>query len=213
MTVVVTVLLTNTEDPQRGVTWSPDLQLVGKWASSIRGAKAVVLVDHAVGDLSSAEIVSVESSTKSPYVARWDRVVEYLSSVDDELVWVTDGTDVVMLREPWSEMSANTLYVGSEPETVGFWWMKEAHQDPGALAWIESNSHLPLLNAGLVGGSRETVIDFIDDLRRSLEKHPDGSDMAVFNMVAHSRPHVTGAQVHTVFRSFSDNGVAWWMHK
>jgi hypothetical protein len=187
--------------------------MIEAWASSIAGARAVVLVDQATGSISSAEVVQVQPSEKSPYVARWDRVSEFLSTIDDELVWVSDGTDVVMLREPWSTMKHNTLYVGSEPETVGFWWMKEAHQDPTALSWIESNSSLPLLNAGLVGGSREVVIDFINDLRIALDKYPDGSDMAVFNMVAHNRPHVTGSQVHTTFRSFTDNGVAWWMHK
>jgi len=46
-----------------------------------------------------------------------------------------------------------------------------------------------------------------------LTLHPDDSDMAAFNMTMFGRPHTTGPTVHTVFKSCTDNGVAWWMHK
>lgn len=213
MNTVITTLLTARVDPQRGVKWEPDISVIAKWARSIRGANVVVLVDEATKSMSSVEIVRGTSLDKSPYFARWDRVLEYLETCTSEFVWVTDGTDVTMLREPWADMRPGTLYVGSEPELVGFWWMKAAHQDVGSLAWIGAHEGLPLLNAGIVGGDLATVTEFVTALQEMLIKHPDDSDMAAFNMTVSSRPYTSGCTVHTVFKSYSDNGVAWWMHK
>lgn len=209
MPTVITSLLTSRVDPQRGVKWDPDLATIDAWQSSIRGAKAVVLADEASGPT----VVHVPGEDISPYRARWFRALEYLQAEKDDWVWVTDGSDVVMLREPWGEMADGLLYVGSEPTTVGCSWMIDNHPSKVSQDWMKKHRHLPLLNAGLVGGSYETVLSFLELLCQELEVRDEESDMAAFNAAARQVTHHTGETVHTVFKAYQDNGIAWWMHK
>ena len=47
--------------------------------------------------------------------------LEHRDSIDK--VFITDGSDVVMLRNPFEKMKDGVLYVGDEPNMTGCEWM------------------------------------------------------------------------------------------
>lgn len=227
--VVITSLLTNAPDPQRKVKMAADAALLQAWASSIRGAKAVVLADELTTAPEGAALEPVPPLSMSPYFARWLHIYQYLRAHPEyRFVWCTDGTDVEMLREPWAEMEQGKIYVGSEHKTYAEEWMKANHHGKAYGDFLEQHRDEPLLNAGLLGGCREDVMEFAHRLIRHhylIESHRFWKmetapatlvDMGAFGIVAQSFADrlVTGPLVHTVFKT---DGIgkefAWWRHK
>ncbi|MDH0194659.1 glycosyltransferase family 2 protein, partial [Enterobacter cloacae] len=159
--VVITSLLTSQPDPQRKVNMAADASLLQLWARSIRGAKGVVLADELNTAPEGVTLQSVPRLNMSPYFARWLHIYQHLRSHPEyRFVWCTDGTDVEMLREPWTEMEPGKIYVGSEHKTYADEWMKVNHHGSAYQQFLEQHRDEPLLNAGLLGGSREDVMEF-----------------------------------------------------
>lgn len=228
--VVLTVLLTETADPQRGIKMAAQPDMLEKWAKSIKGAKAVVLADNLNKPPEGAFLSYVERSQENPYFLRWLHIYRWLREHPEvQWIWATDGTDVEMLHEPWTAMEKGKLYVGSEASTLASPWMLKSHEASYLQSFMQENAALPLLNCGLLGGDRETVMQFVHDInadwyalktKRFMKTEKAGSeigDMATFNYVARTRWNdriVTGPQVHTVFKG---NGIghetAWFKHK
>lgn len=227
--VVITSLLTGQPDPQRGAVIKPDASLLSTWASSIRGADAVVLADQLSEAPLGANIVSVPALQMSPYFARWLHIYQYLRAHPEyRFVWCTDGTDVEMLHEPWAEMEPGKIYVGSEPKTYSDQWMHQNHHGKGYADFLSEHRNSPLLNAGLLGGCRADVMDFahqivrlhyLSESHRFWDKGKTPAtpfDMGAFGIVAKSFGDriVTGPKVHTIFKS---DGIgkefAWYRHK
>ena len=228
--VVITCLLTSTKDPQRGTKMSGSLDMVSKWAKTISGADPVVIVDHDVQPAQGMEVVRVPESDMNLYYRRWLLAYQYLRDHPEiDKVWITDGTDVDMLREPWHGMEEGSIYVGSEPKTLDDEWMISNHKAESFQKFLSSNYDKPMLNAGLLGGSRSDVMDYahkifrqwfdLESLRfwKKDSSSPEMGDMAAFNLVGYghfSDRIVTGPQVHTVFRQEEkNNNWAWWRHK
>lgn len=229
LNVVITTLLTGQPDPQRGTAIKPDVSILSVWAASIRGSDAVVLADQLDVAPAGASLVSVPPVQMSPYFARWLHIYQYLRAHSEyRFVWCTDGTDVEMLHEPWAEMVPGTIYVGSEHKTYADGWMKANHHGRAYGEFIDQHHDEPLLNAGLLGGSRADVMEFahrIIRLHYRIESQrfwkmetaaATEVDMAAFGMAAKSFGDriVTGPKVHTVFKSDGiGRELAWWKHK
>nr|DAG79581.1 MAG TPA: putative glycosyltransferase [Caudoviricetes sp.] len=227
--VVITCLLTNQPDPQRKVKMPADAALLHVWARSIRGAKAVVLADELTTAPEGVSLQSVPVLNMSPYFARWLHIYQHLRAHPEyRLVWCTDGTDVEMLREPWTEMEPGKIYVGSEHKTYAEEWMKANHHGKAYSEFLEQYRNDQLLNAGLLGGSREDVMDFAHRIIRQhylieshrfwkMESAPETLvDMGAFGMAAKSFGDriVTGPLVHTIFKTDGfGKEAAWWKHK
>lgn len=228
--VVITCLLTSTKDPQRGTKMNGSLDMVSKWAKSISGADPVVLVDHDVPPAQGMEVVRVPESDMNLYYRRWLLAYQYLRDHPEvDKVWITDGTDVDMLREPWHGMEEGSIYVGSEPKTLDDEWMIANHKAESFQKFLSSNYDKPMLNAGLLGGNRSDVMNYshkifrqwfdLESLRfwKTDSSSPEMGDMAAFNLVGYSHFSdriVTGPRVHTVFRQEEkNNNWAWWRHK
>ncbi|MBF4165668.1 glycosyltransferase family 2 protein [Enterobacter hormaechei] len=227
--LVITTLLTSQPDPQRGGKMKPDPRALQVWADSISGALPIVLADELKESPTGAGLFEVPLVDMSPYFARWLHIYQFLRSHPEyHLVWCTDGTDVEMLREPWTEMEPSKIYVGSEHKTYADEWMKANHHGKAYSDFIQQYHDEPLLNAGLLGGRREDVMEFAHRIIRQyyliesrrfwkMETAPATLvDMAAFGMAAKSFGDriVTGPRIHTVFKT---NGfgkeVAWWKHK
>jgi len=227
--VVITSLLTNQPDPQRKVKMPADAALLQAWARSIRGAKAVVLADELATAPEGVTLQSVPALNMSPYFARWLHIYQHLREHPEyRFVWCTDGTDVEMLREPWPEMEPGKIYVGSEHKTYAEEWMKANHHGKAYSEFLEQYHNDQLLNAGLLGGSREDVMDFAHRIIRQhylIESHRFWKmesapatlvDMGAFGMAAKSFGDriVTGPLVHTIFKTEGfGKEAAWWKHK
>lgn len=227
--LVITTLLTSQPDPQRTGKMKADPQVLQAWADSISGALPIVLADELKESPSGASMFEVPQVGMSPYFSRWLHIYQHLRAHPEyHLVWCTDGTDVEMLREPWAEMQPGKIYMGSEHKTYADEWMKANHHGKAYSEFIEQHRDEQLLNAGLLGGSREDVMEFAHRIIRlyyRIESHRFWKmetapatlvDMGAFGMAAKSFGDriVTGPKVHTIFKT---DGVgkesAWWRHK
>ncbi|HAU4359680.1 glycosyltransferase family 2 protein [Klebsiella oxytoca] len=227
--VVITSLLTSEADPQRKVKMAADADLLKVWARSIRGAKALVLADELAAAPEGVTLQSVPALNMSPYFARWLHIYQHLRAHPEyRFVWCTDGTDVEMLREPWSEMEPGKIYVGSEHKTYADEWMKANHHGKAYSEFLEQKRDEQLLNAGLIGGIREDVMEFAHRIIRQhylIESHRFWKmetapatlvDMGAFGMAAKSFGDriVTGPRVNTIFKTDGfGKELAWWKHK
>src|SRR5690606_5041250 len=114
--VVMTCLLTAQKDPQRGRAMSAQASMLSDWRKSLPGhVRPVVLHTSLQGELPGTELVQVTQFI-NVYFERWLGYYRWLRDHPEVgRVWCTDGTDVVMLRDPFAEMVPGRLYVGSEP--------------------------------------------------------------------------------------------------
>jgi glycosyltransferase involved in cell wall biosynthesis len=169
-------------------------------------------------------------ATINPYWQRWVTYREYLIKNRDRLgfVWCVDATDVEMLRDPFPHMGRGTLFVGDEPGNIGGnIWLTKHHKHP-MLQHFFRNNRSTLLNAGLVGGDVETMIEFTGhmiDVYQQCEHHaqikgwPNAgmTDMGALNYVVYTHfkgRFSHGKHVNTKFKGYeADNGVSWYRHK
>jgi len=225
---VITNFLTAYPDPQRNKRFDVNPSLLEKWSTSIRGGRAIVLADQLKQSPKEAELVSVQQSNMNVYFLRWFHIWQFLRDRPEiDKVWCTDGLDVEMLRQPWDQMIPGKIYVGSEPKTYADKWSVDHHPEPIYQDFISSHVNDIMLNAGLLGGSRQDVMMFAHSILRIFshvessnfwEKRKSSSvgDMIAFGIVGyrHIDRIVTGPQVHTVFKT---NGIgreyAFWQHK
>lgn len=226
--VVGTVLLTSIENPMcRGCdNYKPEISMLENWLRTLRDCTAVVLHD----ELSPGEIAKGSSLARVPvqfvkvypdgenlFFQRWRLWHLWLSnSPHVEYVWFTDGSDVRMLNTPWVHMRPMTLYVGSEDDVLSNRWIVDNHPTIRDLA--TRAKHQPLANAGLLGGDRITVLNFLDRLIWRLESSAgDLTDMAAFNLTLYEDwdGYVeTGYPVHTTFNAWvKSDPQALWAHK
>jgi GT2 family glycosyltransferase len=213
--VVVTQLLTSEFDPQRGVKLQPSLDLIHDWEQSITGGDRVVLVDEVIPEVElehsgTLALVRTEKGWLNPYFQRWLVTLRYLREHLSHWVWLTDATDVEMLREPWGEMTPGVLYVGYESEPISIPWLARHH--PFYSDWIASNRGLKMLNCGVVGGDHATVLEFLQDMVREFARaygHID-YEMGSFNYLLYQPKWIdrvcTGPMVVTLFRADERNG-------
>nr|WP_154325046.1 glycosyltransferase family 2 protein [Pantoea sp. 201603H] len=227
--LVITTLLTSEPDPQRGTKLAASPELLCKWAASVKGAEAVVLVDDLETAPAGATLHRVPDVPMNVYFRRWLHIYQHLREHPEyHFVWCTDGTDVEMLREPWQEMEQGKIYVGSEPKTYADPWASSHHPERIYQEFVEQHRNDLMLNAGLLGGQRADVMEFAHAIVRiyyriesnRFWKKEQGAaavgDMIAFGMVGyqHQEKLVTGPRVNSVFKT---NGIgkecAWWLHK
>lgn len=189
MTTVITSLLTSGSDPQRpGVRLPATLDPVRVLADSLRGVPLVVLADQVdEGTTSNITVVRAPAAAENVYHHRWRVALEYLKANDDiSDAWLVDATDVELINPP-PEFPPNTLYLGFEHTVVGCQWMRKHH--PSQREWIERNADRTLLNPGITGGRRDTLINWLADLDAfwsSADRSADVGDMGEVNEVAYS---------------------------
>lgn len=218
---IVTVFLNSVEDPERKVKWEADSSLLEPLIKSVKenNNELVVLTD-CFDKLDGAEVVK-EGGNISPYMQRWVSYYRYLRKHPEiDNIWLVDATDVEMLKDCFRYMDRDKLYVGSEKQVLGCNWIYQNHNNPILYQFVRINRNRVLLNAGLVGGSRDNVLAF---LQRMLEAYSrcrgdiGAGDMALFNYVCYGYFNERiefGEKINTVFKDYEkDNKTAWWKHK
>jgi hypothetical protein len=224
--VVLTTYLTAQPDPQRGTTWTPNYSDLDQLRESVQSHGRRLVILHDCFDVPDSDLVThvrVPAGGRggSPYYQRWLWYWRYLREHPEvDQVWCVDGTDVEMLRDPFPDMD-DRLYLGDEPLPLGIPWMIYQHGGSAKLLeFLAANRGSQLLNAGITGGRRETVLDFCRDVfefcvDNAREAGP--ADMGPFNFVArtwYAGMIVHGRQVNTVFRKYDSSSTeSWWRHK
>jgi len=208
--VVLTSFFTGHIDPQRKTAPEPDSSLIADLYQSVKGR--FVLLHNCFGEL-PYENYRVEAPQMA-YRQRWLSQWQWLRNHPEvEWAWLVDATDTEMLREPWEHMRPGILYTGWEPAKVGIPWIRK--HSSKVLDWIDKHADEPLLNCGVVGGDRDTVMTLcrrMTDLWAETGAEPL-HEMAFFNMSARKAEYITGPRVTTTFKAFQDNGQAYFRHK
>lgn len=227
--IILTCLFSNINDPQRANPMSADKDILKPLIESMKGQDIVILNDFDSSISGNVEYLKVETFVKNVYFQRWISYYRYLLKRRNEIekVFITDGSDVVMLRNPFEHLKENILYVGDEPEITGCDWMVKHHPHELLQQFIKGNTDV-LLNAGLCGGYIDIVIEFINKFLGFYYKSITDSfsykdkagcgdpDMGLFNYIARTHFNdrlVHGTQVNTVFKAEKANNVSWFKHK
>lgn len=212
--LILSALFTGRVDPQRGTQLPNDPQLADGLLRSLNGAQAVVLCDF---DTQEPKFYKVAASL-NPYIQRWVSYRQYLLHHPEvRWVWCVDATDVEALTNPFEGMEPGILYCGWENQIVGCPWMVKNHDF--TREWITANAHRTLLNAGVVGADRATMLEFT---RRLLglwsssvvaKREDKGGDMGHFNEAAYSMTVETGPRITTLFKANQRTEHSKWRHK
>lgn len=227
--ILLTSYFTGVPDPQRGAKWSFSTDTIAPLLKSLKGANLVVLNDFGKNEVEGTVTYRSVETHINPYFQRWVSYRQYLIANQGSLgkVFCLDATDVELLRDPFKHMQKGILYTGDEVDTVGCEWLRKHHQNPELVKFIDANAGKQLLNAGLLGGDVDTVIEFakymIDfyasaESQAFYEKKPGAgmTDMGAFNYVAYTKfgdrlKH--GLEVNTPFKANQVNGLSWFKHK
>src|SRR5690606_1266071 len=219
---VLTCMYTSVPDPQRPRT--PQKGTVDVLRKSVRGAEL-----HLISDTERADAAAIMPVHLNLYLQRHVHYYEYLLGHPEiEQVFCVDATDVEMLNEPWDAIQRDRLYIGYEPRPLNFEWMFKEHQSTRLQQFFTDNADLPLLNAGVYGGHRVIVLEFLHEIIRLIQDnavdliherdtHDLGNgDMGALNYVARTRfadRIVSGPRVTTVFKADERNSWSWFKHK
>lgn len=222
--IIITTFYTSHVDPQRDIIWEPDYSKLQALIDSVvkHNEKLVILHDcfDDAEDTDNVKHVKVKCDM-NPYYQRWFDIEDYLEAHPElEKVFCVDGTDVVMLRSPFSEMEDDKLYVGDETKVLGDPYTRTDWPDEFMQRFVDRHLGKTLLNAGLCGSDRETLLDFLAEMRAAYifltEERLSPFDMSLFNLVCYNHFEdkiIHGEKVNTVFQSFTPNDISWWMHK
>lgn len=206
--VVLTCLFTGQPDPQRGTHLKPDPALADGLLAT---CPAIVLCDF---DCDRPNFARVDTGL-NPYIQRWVSYRQWLIDHPEiRMVWCVDATDVQQLADPFPMMRPGVLYTGWENQIVGCDWMRNHHH--ASAAWIADNADRTLLNAGVVGADRATMLTFIGRLLSAWSADPADAagDMGYFNRAAYSMPNVvTGPRITTIFKTHQPTEWSLWRHK
>lgn len=212
--VVIACYFANVMDVQRGATWKPELTAINKLKRSVEARGVEFVLIHNCFDLPNRVEIS-----STPYFERWLKEWQYLRDRRDiERVFVVDATDVDMINNPFSRLEPGKLYIGDEPgNTLGIPWMLTRHQEPNVNSYLRENSTLPLLNCGVVGGSRRMVMDLCRDMYLYHFEYPqDQTEMGIFNRLMYTKYQSVieyGRHVTSRFKKYEEHTNAWFRHK
>lgn len=162
-----------------------------------------------------------------PYEYRWVVYKQFLQKNLDLVknIFFTDISDVLVKQNPFLEMKKGILYVGSQPEKWSKKWLRTR-----TMYYMERVDELKeiydkwrnidALNAGLLGGESNLVLDFLNKMVKYIEKTTDlqtgATDMILFNYVLRRYfPNTkSGFPIHSVFwkeQKWRDD--VWFVHK
>lgn len=218
--IILTCYFTGQPDPQRGQWDNKIIEDTAALRKSVEGQTKLVILNDSGTDqnmIGSTEFINVETAI-NPYFQRWISYWQYLRDHPEiDKVFCVDATDVTLVNNPFPYMRPGIIYVGDEPDVVGSQWMRQNHTP--LASWIRQNKTLPLLNAGVLGGSRGDVMRFIHQLVGDYidrKGQAGNGDMGLFNLVAYKYFKdniVHGRTVTNVFKSYESSGTEWFMHK
>ena len=208
-------------DAQRGIYWKANIEDLMPLINSLNGQRLIVLNNCFEEGLKigSAEFVRIRND-REPYRASWYLYRDYLKEHKEiDYVWHIDSTDVVLINNPFKEMSIGKIYVGSEEQVVGCNWIRRTTTTPVLLSFIQTYRNRTLLNAGLLGGSRKDVLQFCSDMCQLYDGdcNDEMTNMPIFNYLAYRKYRSQiefGSHINTKFKEYEyDNKFAWFRHK
>ena len=218
--IVLTSYFVNHMDTQRKKKWVANHKDIQALTDSCVKNKQQIVVLHDCFDLPDTPFVTyVKVDTKiNPYFQRWFTQYQYLRGHPEiDNVFVVDSTDVEMLHNPFDDFNNVMLYVGDEPTQVDNPWMRKHFN--GLRKFIQEYATKPLLNCGVVGGTRNTIMGLCHDIMAAHFDDPKTTgqfEMGVFNQIVYTKyVHrvIHGRLVTTIFKQNETESDSWFRHK
>lgn len=234
--VVITTYFNGAEDPQRKKKWEADANalkpLIDSIAEKGKGKITLVVITDCIDKIDHPNVIieKVEKSNFNPYYLRWVKIRKWLLQHPEvERAWHVDATDVELINNPFPQMEIGTLYTGDENNILADQWLLNATPSDWLKSYFLTNPLEVLLNCGLIGGDRETLIELFTEIIKELENNirqvayhggsPIGAmDMGIFNYIVRTKFKAIlkhGRLVNTLFKAYqsTDGALSWWKHK
>lgn len=223
--VIIAPCFIKQPDPQRGVVWDEEGDLaagVDHWIQGIVDLKlsGTILYDGLTDAFiaeRTSEYISFhhcpQSQEYSPNDFRFWAILQYLDSYPEiEQVFCTDLFDVRVAQNPFELLiDCGPLCVGVEPSSIGEnTWMQHQWQRVWGTPVPEKLTAQPVLNAGILGGDRDRVIQLCKSMHHHIKDRAErchNSNMPVFNYIMYEEigeGHFWAKQepLHSVFRGY-----------
>jgi len=231
MNYVFASFLNKKNCPQRNIQWPSDYKLVLPLIKTVlKNSNAEIIIFHDnlqnVPNMPRCHFKQVDISQKfAVTVERWFHYLHEIKNNEKiENLFMVDSTDVLMLNNAFEAMKKNTLYCGSEYRwKVGDRWLKKRTKKFNIIDYnkiINENSNKTMLNAGIVGADRNTIITFLERLTSLHNIHSQdiilSLDMPIFNYTIFKffkEFYETGSVVHTPYKDNITQSQSWWKHK
>jgi len=188
--MICTAYFNHLPDPQRKSSWpADDYHTIRSWHHSIDslGLKAVLFHNAFSPDFvdryttPNIRFIRVDPGPYLPNDCRWGVYARYLADIDDDYILLTDCCDVTVLQDPFEFITAeDKLYIGDEAtkrrglKTIGGTrWMLNCFDTTGPGDIRRSLPDLrnkPVLNCGIVGGSRKTIRFYVETAARLIQE-------------------------------------------
>lgn len=212
--VVIACYFAGFNDSQRGVEWKPDLAAVQPLKKSVENLGYEFILIHNCFNLPNRVQIY-----DNPYWARWYAQYIYLRDhIEINKCFVVDSTDVEMKNDPFDFVKVGRLYVGSEQTTQYSSWMRQNFTDRAVVNSLRINALHPLMNCGVVGGTRHMVMEFCKDMYEYYfnSRTADKLEMGYFNYLCNTKYRKMleyGNHITSQFKAYDNNTRAWFRHK
>lgn len=167
--IILTSYFTGVFDPQRGQKWEANIYDIKPLSDSCKENSCKLTVINDCLDTNNLQYQGIRSHKRdmvkdNPYFERWFAYRDYLKSNPVDNVWLTDCNDVQVLKNPFQIIQPGKIYCGWEKDVIGCQWMQNHHKSNFSQNFIKSNVKTPLLNAGVIGGRYDIVMEFLNSL-------------------------------------------------
>lgn len=226
--ILLTTYFCKKKDPQRK-NFAPcdDIKYIKPWYNSIKKLNLNGIVFH--DGLSSNFIHKYETekikfvkvdSSKFKYSLNDQRYFIYLNYLNKnpniKNVFMTDGNDVTVIQNPFEKLNLNKINAGSEESFIyKNEWIQSKIKKYNSNPKLNLNNNIEgmVYNAGILGGSRELVINFLENMITKFKnmtklQSQQNLNMIVFNDVIYNdlkEEVYTGKPIHSRYKKFENN--------
>lgn len=232
MNIIITTFFTNGLDPQRHIKWNDDdFSIIKDFYDSVvkLNLNCLILIDNSSDsfikkyECDNIKFQRVNTTGLNLIDIRWQVYNQILKNNKYDFSFFLDISDIIILKDPFPFLNENYIYCGDEPDlNINNDWMIQRYNMLKNIN-IDNESYINkiVLNAGILGGHYNNLIDIIDNISNILSKANVTSttiDMCVFNHVLRNSYKdeyiIHGLPVNTIFRANDiDNKNAWFKHK
>lgn len=234
MDCIISTYFTLQNDPQSKKVWENDnFNYIKNFYNSLvkLNLNGYILVDNVTDafiekyQTDKIKIIRVDATGLNVIDIRWKLYYDFLLKNEHiENVFFTDISDVIVLRNPFYFIRKDKVYCGDQISTYASskWMMDRFNMFtiPELIEGYDTYKNKPLLNAGVLGGNREFMLDICKKMANLLEIQNISTltvDMITFNHILYiyyGDRIVHGLPVNTVlFREDINNKIAWFKHK
>ena len=233
MNLIASFYLTNYHYPFWNYPEKPNaVKYTEAWRKSVEklGLTSIVFVDEENSELKQFEnkkfqIGKVEGTVTNQIDTRWSIAHQFLLLNEHiEYFFMTDISDVTILKNPFEMAEKGKIYVGDEKTTFGEsdWIANRVRLINSLSCRINSVAiaSKPLLNCGIFGGHRNTILPVLEEIASKIKTYgvkDDTVDMVALNEVLHiNYPEqiVYGSPINTEFWKWDfNNKECFFQHK